>query len=390
MAATPQITEPDPTIVTGNNIFPEEVHKQLQAAMDATAQGKSVPVEAPKPSEPAPAKPAPEPTKLKVPAQPAPPAKPAPATPAKPAAEYPRSAIQWEEWKKAERERLTKEFEANHKPAAQAPNGEFDKIKAERDQLAKHLQLVAIERDPSFNKEFDTASSAVLTAAKAAAGKSAADVEKILKMAPSEARDEAIEKLMQDVPPYKQTQIGYALAEMDKLRNLKDARIRESVENWEKLQSQNIQQRTQQQQAEHGEMVKVLDKTIAEWSDKEKGLPVLQKRDGDDAWNSQIDESVQLAKDIFGGELDVDSLARASLWAATAPLLLRDNATLLEQLKAKDAELAQLKGLSPGADGLTTTGGSGGEGDDQIPENLEYGKAIALAIRRAGINMPNQ
>ena len=382
---SPQIEEPDPTIVTGNNMFPAEVHKQLQAAMDATAQGKTVPVDAPKPSEPAApaAKATPDP-KLKVPAQPSPAAKP---EPKKDEPTYPRSAIQWEEWKKAERERMEKEYSDKFKTAPAAVNGDYEKIKSERDQLAKHIQLVAIERDPSFNKEFETASSAVLTAAKAAAGKNASEVEKVLKMAPSEARDEAIEKLMEDVPPYKQTQIGYALAEMDKLRNLKDARIKESVENWEKLQSQNIQQRTQQQQAERGEMVKVLDRTIAEWSDKEKGLPVLQKRDGDTAWNSSIDDSIQLAKDIFGGELDIDSLARASLWAASAPLLLKEVASLQEQGKAKDAEIAQLKGLSPGADGQGG-GGEGGEGDG-IPDGTPYGTAIGMAIRKAGINMPS-
>ena len=375
-------------------MFSDDVHKQLQAAMDATAQGKTTPVEAPKPTpEPPLAAKSPNDQKPKVPLQPTKPAAPAKAEPAKPADEpkYPRSAIQWEEWKKAERDRLTKEFDDRHKaaPAPAAVNGDYDKIKSERDQLAKHLQLVAIERDPSFNKEFDTASSAVLIAAKAAAGKNSADVEKVLKMAPSEARDEAIEKLMEDVPAYKQTQIGYALAEMDKLRNLKDARIRESVDNWEKLQSQNIQQRTQQQEAERGQMTKVLERTIAEWSDKEKGLPVLQKRDGDEKWNSSVDDSIQLAKDIFGGELDVDSLARASLWAASAPLLLRDNASMAEQLKAKDTEIAQLKGLSPGADGQTGIVTGDVEGGDQIPEGTPYGTAIGMAVRRAGINMPS-
>lgn len=384
------ISPPDPTIVTGRNVFPDEVHKQIQAAMDA----KGNPPAPAQPASPTPASPAPSPAaaspKPKVPPQPAPPAQPAqPAQPAPKAGDepkYPRSALQWEEWKKKttdEYEAKIREIQAQIKPA---DTSALDKLKSERDTLAKQLQLVAIERDPAFNREFDTATSAVIAAAKSASGKHAEAIEKVLRMAPSEARDMAIEKLMEDVPPYKQTQIGYALAEMDKLRNLKQAKIQEAQANWEQLQSRSVEERTHAQQAERAEMSKVLDRTIAQWSDKEKGLPVLQKRDNDAAWNTQIDDSIQLARDIFGGELDIDSLARASLWAASAPLLLKDNATLLEQIKAKDAEIAQLKGLSPGADGQTGLAPTG-EQPNEIPEGTDYAKAIGMAVRRAGLNM---
>jgi len=389
-APDPQVTGPDPTIVTGGRMFPEEIHKQIQAAMDAKGQtavdaatAAATEAEAAKAAEAARKAAGPKP---KVPGQPTPPAKPAAAAPAGDELKYPRSAIQWEEWKKTERERMQKEFEDKSKTLTPTHNGDYDKIKSERDQLAKHLQLVAIERDPTFNKEFENASAAVLASAKAASGKHADAFEKVLKMPPSEARDEAIEKLMEDVPAYKQTQIGYALAEMDKLRNLKEARIRESVANWEQMQTQSFEQRKQSQAAERAQMVKVLDKTISDWTDKEKGLPVFQKRDGDDAWNAMVDDQIEVARNVFGGELDVDSIAKAAMWAASAPLLLKDNATLLEQIKAKDAEIAQLKGLSPGADGLGGGLPAGG-GEDDVPANMEYGAAVAAAVRRAGIQM---
>ena len=104
----------------------------------------------------------------------------------------------------------------------------------------------------------------------------------------------------------------------------------------------------------------------------------------------------ELAYSIVSALLDVGALVfivpmlfNGALWAASAPLLLRDNATLLEQIKAKDAEIAQLKGLSPGADGQSGGGGlpTGGEGD--IPLTTEYGRAIGMAVRKAGINMPS-
>src|SRR5437762_3634614 len=115
-APAPVITAPDPTIVATGNMFPGEVHKQIQAAIDAKNLAQTPaqpPAEAPPSSAPAAS---PAPAKPTVPAAPLKPAAVAPAVgasaasatpPADDPTKYPRSAIQWNEWKK----KVTDEYE---------------------------------------------------------------------------------------------------------------------------------------------------------------------------------------------------------------------------------------------------------------------------------------
>lgn len=297
---------------------------------------------------------------------------------------YPRSAIQWEEWKKAERDRLEKEFSDKFKAAPVPDPKALEDLRKERDDYAARLRSVAIERDPAFEREFQQASGAVVEMIKSNVGVAKADeAEKILAMSPSEARDTAIEKFMENLPAYKQTQFGYALAEMDKLRHVKASKISEAQANWDKLQAEA---RTKQE-SERRQMQQAFDKTLAQWSDKDKGLPVLQKRDGDDAWNVKVDESTQLARDIFAGELGIDELAKASIWAATAPLLLEDNAALLKKIEGLETELKKFTDLTPGADGKRGAETPGAT-DGDVPAGLNYGQAIAHQLRKAGVPMP--
>lgn len=355
-----------------------DAYKAKAEADLAAKMGKAAPVAPAAPTVPAAPAAAP---------QPAAPTTPAPATPAAPSTppappSYPRSALQWEEWKKAERERVQKEFEERYKTATPQDTEAITRIQKERDDLATRLRTVAIERDPAFEKEFNTATQAVVDMAKTSLGTNSDTGIKILNMQPSEARDTAIEKLMESLPAYKQTQFAYALAEMDKLRNIKSAKIQESVANWNNLQAESNARTEKERQT----MTGVFDKTLNEWSDPQKGLAILQPRDGDEAWNARVEETKQLAKDIFSGELEVDELARAAIWAASAKGLLEELGSAQEQLKAKEAEIAQLKGLSPGADGQTGTTATNANADNADEyKGMSYGQIIGAQARKAGI-----
>lgn len=379
MPADAVIEEPPVTFVPGKgtqSMFDEAARQQLQAAMDEKASAKNEPP-IPDPNAPPkpPEKPAPKPPDKS--AAKLDPPKPAPKAPD--ATDYPKSAKQWEEWKAKERAEWESKLADVQKQIKPVNTKEVDDLRKEREEYAKQLQMVAIERDPKFNREFDAAAKTVIHVAKIGLGAANSEMaDKLLKMEPSEARDAAVEKAMENLPAYKQTQLAYAMAEMDKLRGIKATKIQESLANWENLQSE-AQSR---QKAEQEKIKGVFEKHLSEFSG-EKGLPVLLKRDGDEAWNGKVDETINLAREIFGGELDVDGLSKAAIWAAAAPLLLQDAGAKANRIAELEKEIAALKGLGPGADGV---GGTQQQTDqDDIPSNLGYGAAMAAAVRKAGL-----
>lgn len=378
MAGEAVIEEPPATFVPGGtqSMFDDAARQSLQQAMDERAAAKADspvpdPNATPKPPD-KPAAKAPDKSASKL-DPPKPPAKTDAPT------DYPKSAKLWEEWKAKERAEWETKLAEVQKQIKPVNTKELDELRKGRDELAKQLQMVAIERDPKFNREYESASKTILDMAKVTAGAAKADVvEKLLKMNPSEARDAAVEVAMENMPTYKQTQLAYALAEMDKLRGFKAAKIQESLANWDSLQTE-AQSR---QQAEQEKLKGVFEKHLAEFSG-EKGLPILKERDGDTEWNAKVQDTISLAREIFGGNLDPDGLSKAAIWAASAPMLLADAGAKATRIAELEKEIAELKGLGPGA-----SGGGGAEKKDEtddIPAGLGYGASIAAAVRKAGL-----
>ena len=76
-----------------------------------------------------------------------------------------------------------------------------------------------------------------------------------------------------------------------------------------------LAEQSQQHEAQMTETNKLFDNVL---NDASK-LEVFASRDGDDSWNTEVKQRVDMARSIFSGENDPQELARASLWAAAAP-----------------------------------------------------------------------
>lgn len=254
-------------------------------------------------------------------------------------------------------------------------------LQKERDEYKAQLQSVAIERDPAFDKEFATATQTVLTLARNVAGDQAAKVEAILKMLPGGARDAAIGEVMEALPSYKQVMLGTALADMEKINLTRQSRIEESRQNWGRLQAEAVAR----QQATEVQHKATLEGVIAQWTDPTKGFPFLQRKSDDPAHNARVDGTIALARDIFAGDLDMEKMAKASMWAASAEHLLNTIANHEKENAALQARIEELTGVSPGA-GDAGTGGTARETtEDDIPVGTTYGGAIAQMARKAGL-----
>jgi hypothetical protein len=61
------------------------------------------------------------------------------------------------------------------------------------------------------------------------------------------------------------------------------------------------------------------EKTWATVKESARALEVFEPKDGDTAWNEEVNGRIELARQIFNGENDEADLAKAALWAASAP-----------------------------------------------------------------------
>lgn len=390
------VPEPPPIrVTTGVPVVDDEGRRAIEAAF--ATRTVVPPLAAPPSATPAPA-PAPAPAKpaSTPPAEPPrgpdgkfvktePPAAAPAAPPAKtPLPDFIPGQTKAADWKalRSRAERAESRIAELESTAPGATNAELTALRRERDDLATRLRLVAIERDPRFESEYNNASKVVLDTARSAVGLVNADAaERILRMLPSEARDAATEKFLESLPGYKQTQFGYALAEMDKLRAMKETKVAESLANWQRLQAEG----RASLEAERAGVISKLDDLIARWQSPESPVVVWQKKDGDTEWNNKVDESVALAREILSGDMDEAGMVDAAARAASFHLLAENFAAALAELEAIKAERDQLKGVSPGA------APAGGEltppaGDDGIvPPGASYGQAIAAHARKLGL-----
>lgn len=387
----PAIEEP-PAPVT-STMLDNSLRTRLDAAIKAKGDAATKPpvVE----GEPTvPAKPVAVPAKA---AEPAAPAKPTvPVAPAIPASDiYVPGSTHKADWEriKSEREALRSERDVSRAEAAslKAKIGELPPdtaktlaaLKKERDDYQVQLRSIAIERDPAFDREFSTATSTATALARSTVGSEhAATLDKVLSMPAGTARDKAIGELAESLPAYKQTMLGSALADLDRISFTKQAKIDEARQNWSRLQQEAIAEQSARESASKAK----LESLISEWSDPEKGFPHLRTKAGDAEHNARVEGTLALARDIFSGNLDMEKMARASVWAASAEQLLGNINSLQGELKAANDRIAELTGISPGA-GDQGTGGTvtGSDADPEPPVGTGYGSAVAAAVRRAGL-----
>lgn len=252
---------------------------------------------------------------------------------------------QWDAAKAKSRERES-ELQRQLLEARNAPNKELETLRAERDELQKALREVAIERDPTFNSRFQTQKDTAIKAAKLSAGAKGEELSKLLDLPSSQFRDDQIDNLISDLPAATQRRINTALSELDRIDLQRSAEIEHAKSTWDQRTQAISQQQQQQLERSRQEQTAAFDSILKEWQDSEKGH-FLYQPDGEN--DAQINEQIQIARDIIDGKYSPNEIAKAALHAASIPRLK----TYIEQLsRERDEALAQvtkLRGGNPGA-----------------------------------------
>lgn len=322
---------------------------------------------APKPAE-TPAAPAPEPSKPAATPPPEPTKAPDKVEPAKEpekvvegdsGEKWPRSAKDWDAFKakrkekeealakerdeiRVERDKIKAEIETLR---GQGPSPELETLKKERDEFERQLRIHAVENHPKFKAYFDNKTNAQIELAKKIVGSEHAEaITKALSLPESEYRDGKIQELAEALDPLKQARLGSVINSLSQIQEERSSEIAKSRENFDQMQAE---QKTSGERAQ-AEAVKAatdaINTALAQASDPKTGLFLYQKKDGNEAWNKEVDARVQTFKHLALGNATMQQRAQACRDAAAFPAVLKyaqerdvEVIKLTEQVKALSA-----------------------------------------------------
>lgn len=251
-----------------------------------------------------------------------------------------------DEWR-AKFDELTSKYDSLEQ--SQASSEEFEKLKSEYEKMSETLSLTNLERHPKFQEQYTKPIQTQIDRAKAyVPEESRKALEKILAMPVSEARANALDDLVGDLPASRQAYLQGIVNKIDEISYDRDVALSESKEAYAKLVEEENLLSSQKSQ----ERDKMLNKSFDSMLKKaQENISIYQLREGDEEWNNGVRERVTLAKKILMEQNSFEDAATAALWAASGGALVEQNAALVEHNRRLQTELSKLKGAEPNAAG---------------------------------------
>lgn len=332
--------EPNPAAVKGNPSLDPETNKNIGSMADAFRQAMA--------DDPQPAAPEPKPVEVEATAEPEPEVE----------TKESRSSKDFKLIKQERDEWKTKYDEVNSKIAdleqATAPTEELEKLRAEYEEMSKTLSVTNLERHPKFREQYVKPIEAQVDRAKAYVPAEDRDkLAKILTMPVGEARANALDDLVGDLPASRQAYLQNIVSRIDEISYDRDIAVSESKASYEKLvQEENLI--SEKKTAERDNQLNKSFNTMLK--EAQDNIPIYQLREGDEEWNQGVRERVALAKKILMEQNSFEDAATAALWAASGGALVEQNSALVEHNRRLQTELNKLKGAEPSAAGGSVTG----------------------------------
>lgn len=268
-----------------------------------------------------------------------------------------------EAWDQIKSERDKYRQEAESLRAARASGPETDDVKALREERDKYRDIVrqaAIERDPQFNAEFESRRKVAVQQATLAAGDKADALGKLLALPASSWRDQQIDALMEEMPGASQRRLNAALSVLDQIEIDRQARIEQARASWDQRQAQAMEQQNQQATQRQQKLMGTFDHVLKEYQRPgDDGIYFYQTRDGDEAHNSGIQESVQIARDLLGGKLGEEDMVRAALIVGASDRLFKQMEAQESTITELRRTIKRLRGVDPDAGGRADLSDSG-------------------------------
>jgi len=223
-----------------------------------------------------------------------------------------------------------------------AAPSDYEAIKKQAEEYSATIAQISVENHPKFKAYYDGAVNNQLELAKSVVGSdNAAAVTELLSMPESAARNEKIDELFATLTPSQQARLGGIVNQIANINNERSSEIKKSKDTYAALQKQN--------EVEAQGKIKVFETMFESETKKlQTEHPAFQKRDGDEAWNAEVDQRIATTKQyLFGRDLKPEQIIRAAADAVALPVMLKQNLGLLEKVATLEKQVQELSSASP-------------------------------------------
>ena len=257
---------------------------------------------------------------------------------------------------KEEKAQLAKQLD--ELKAGKSTNPDFESqlkaLQEERDALSERVRLLDIERHPDFIKKYEGKINGVFDSVKNLVGTDGERLVSLLKSPDSDYRNSQIDDIVEGLSPSKKAKLGALIVKYDEINGERASELSEAKADYDAVISKYQQDNEEGTKA----ALESATKTWQKVSSDARSLEIFEPRENDEEWNSELNQRLSLAQQIFNGENSEEDLAKAALWAAAAPKYRELLYAQVEVNKRLQAELSKYRGSEPGVSSLATTGGS--------------------------------
>lgn len=263
---------------------------------------------------------------------------------------------------KQKHELTTKEYEEFRKRAVDS--GEVEKVKAEmksvveeRAKLQEQLETVALERSEKFSKFYENKFTESSARAKDAVGTENAErISQLMALPPSKWRKDAINEIRETLAGVDQGQLDIAIAEHDHARNDRDTQLKNSKENYKRLQDLESEKALTEKQQREKRSEAVLASVLSFARDNFESF----KTGEDKAHNEEIPQHEEFLERFFKGKMAENEIATLPLLALEAKRLASKVVpSQTKKIAELEAALKEYQGVNPPANGGAPRGASG-------------------------------
>ena len=266
--------------------------------------------------------------------------------------------------------------------SGKASNPDYDaQLKAlqeERDALSERVRLLDVERHPEFIKKYEGKINGVFDSVKSLVGTDGERLVGLLKSPESDYRNSQIDDIVEGLSPAKKAKLGALIVKYEEISGERSAEISEAKSDYDAIISKYQQDNEEGTKA----ALEQASKTWAKVSENARALEIFEPRENDEEWNSELNQRLSLAQQIFNGENSEEDLAKAALWAAAAPKYRELLYAQVEVNKRLQAELSKYRGSEPGVTSKATGGGSARPANTNAAKSEDFVASVMKSLGR--------
>lgn len=292
----------------------------------------------------------------------------------------PRSQKNWEDYKLADKKRLDavkekltaaetqiKEFQTKYAevetklkekpPTDPEVEARAKQLESENKALTEKIIELDVTQHPKFKAYYEGGIDKQIGNAKKLVGTEKADViERILKLPDGDYKKLQLREFVSEMDDdMDKQQLGSIVIKINDLKEDREAEIEKASQHKDKL----VVQRQTAAATQQKQLQTAFENTLKQLQDPKDGMIIYQKREGDTAWNAEVDKTIDMAKRILSSNnLKPETISKLTFDALAFPKLLTTFHAKMTEWNTEKATLeAQVKELTAAQPGGRGNGG---------------------------------